>query len=53
MVLINKKSYRQSKADVTDKYYELFRGQGGEGLMGPLRGDLAAAKDASPISLLV
>jgi hypothetical protein len=32
MVKINKKSYKQSTANVKDKYYELFRGQGGKGL---------------------
>jgi hypothetical protein len=32
MVGVNKKSYKQSTANVKDKYYELFRGQGGKGL---------------------
>ena len=32
MVWINKKSYKQSTANVKDKYYELFLGQGGKGL---------------------
>ena len=32
MVGINKKSYKQSTANVKDKYYELFPGQGGKGL---------------------
>jgi hypothetical protein len=32
MVGVNKKSYKQSTANVKDKYYERFRGQGGKGL---------------------
>jgi len=34
MVRINKKSYKPSTANLKelDKYYELFRGQGGKGL---------------------
>ena len=32
MVGINKKSCKQSTANVKDKYYQLFRGKGGEGL---------------------
>ena len=32
MVGVNKKSYKPSTANVKDKYYELFRGQGGKGL---------------------
>jgi hypothetical protein len=31
MVGINKNSYKQSTANVKDKYYELFRCQGGKG----------------------
>ena len=31
MVLINKKSYKPSIDAIKDKYFELFRGQGGEG----------------------
>jgi hypothetical protein len=31
MVGVNKKSYKPSTANVKDKYYELFRGQGGKG----------------------
>jgi hypothetical protein len=32
MVWVNKKSYKPSTANVKDKYYELFHGQGGKGL---------------------
>jgi hypothetical protein len=32
MVGVNKKSYKPSTANVKDKYYELFSGQGGKGL---------------------
>jgi hypothetical protein len=32
MVWVNKKSYKLSTANVKDKYYELFRSQGGKGL---------------------
>ena len=32
IIIINKKSYKPSTANVKDKYYELFRGQGGKGL---------------------
>ena len=32
IVRVNKKSYKPSTADVKDKYYELFRCQGGKGL---------------------
>ena len=31
MVLINKKSYKPSIDAIKDKYFELFRGKGGEG----------------------
>ena len=34
MALVNKKSYTPSNDQIKDKYYELFRGQGGEGQEG-------------------
>ena len=32
MVAVNKNSYKPSTANSKDKYYELFRGQGGKGI---------------------
>ena len=32
IIIINKKSYKPSTANVKDKYYELFSSQGGKGL---------------------